>query len=176
MICGSNRFVRTPMHSQTLSRALIAAALLAASLFTAVSGHAADKPKEAAFGGGKGKGAFLTRNQLRDCMAQQAKVKQTQDDMMALQDKLGADKAEIGKTGETLKADLEALDRTNPEAVSAYNERAVARDKRIDEYQQQVDQFNARVETVRTEREAFSKACENRRYFEDDEAAIRKGK
>lgn len=159
------------MHTQTPFRALIAGALL-----IALSGHAADKPKEASFGGGKGSGAFLTRNQLRDCMAQQAKVKQTQAEMMALQEKLNADKAEIGKTGETLKADLEALDRTSPDAVNAYNERAVARDKKIDEYQQQVDLFNGRVDGVRAEREAFSKACENRRYFEDDEAAIRKGK
>lgn len=159
------------MHTLTLSRAL-----LGATLFIAIAGHAADKPKEASFGGGKASGAFLTRNQLRDCMAQQAKVRQTQADMVALQDKLAADKADIGKTGETLKADLEALDRTSAEAVNAYNERAVARDKKIDEYQQQVDQFNARVDTVRAEREAFSKACENRRYFEDDEIAIRKGK
>jgi hypothetical protein len=167
------------MHIQSSSRAILRAAsfaLGAATLLIAVCSHAADKPKEATFGGGKGKGAFLTRNQLRDCMAQQSKVKQTQADMLAQQEKLNADKVEIGKTGETLKADLEALDRTNPEAVNAYNERAGARDKRIDEYQQQVDQFNARVEAVRTEREAFSKGCENRRYFEDDEIAIRKGK
>jgi len=162
------------MHTLTLSR--LARALLGAALFITIAGHAADKPKEATFGGGKGGGAFLTRNQLRDCMAQQAKVKQTQAEMMAMQDKLNADKAEIGKAGETLKSDLEALDRTNPDAVNAYNERAVARDKKIDEYQQQVDQFNGRVDGVRAEREAFSKACENRRYFEDDEAAIRKGK
>jgi len=159
------------MHTQIPFRALLASALL-----IAISSHAADKPKEATFGGGKGGGAFLTKNQLRDCIAQQAKVKQTSADMQAMQDKLNADKADIGKTGETLKADLEALDRTSPEAVSAYNERAVARDKRIDEYQQQVDQFNGRVDAVRAEREAFSKACENRRYFEDDEIAIRKGK
>ena len=163
------------MPIQTSSRALFGA-LLAATLLIAASSHAADKPKEATFGGGKGSGAFLTRNQLRDCMAQQVKVKQTNADMVAMQDKLNVDKAEIGKTGETLKADLEALDRTSPEAVNAYNERAVARDKKIDEYQQQVDQFNSRVDTVRTEREGFSKACENRRYFEDDEIAIRKGK
>ena len=159
------------MHNHTSFRALIASALL-----IALTSHAADKPKEATFGGGKGGGAFLTRNQLRDCMAQQAKVKQTQTEMTALQDRLNTDKAEIGKAGEALKADLEALDRTSPDAVNAYNERAVARDKRIDEYQQQVDQFNGRVDGVRAEREAFSKACENRRYFEDDEAAIRKGK
>lgn len=159
------------MHTQIPFRALLASALL-----IAISSHAADKPKEATFGGGKGSGAFLTKNQLRDCMTQQAKVKQTSADMQAMQDKLNTDKADIGKTGETLKADLEALDRTSPEAVNAYNERAVARDKRIDEYQQQVDQFNGRVDAVRAEREAFSKACENRRYFEDDEIAIRKGK
>jgi len=159
------------MHTQTPFRALLATALL-----IAVSSHAADKPKEATFGGGKAGGAFLTRNQLRDCMAQQGKVKQQQAEMLTLQDKLNTDKVEIGKTGETLKADLEALDRTSPDAVNAYNERAVARDKKIDEYQQQVDQFNGRVDGVRAEREAFSKACENRRYFEDDEAAIRKGK
>jgi len=159
------------MHTQTFSRVLMAAAL-----FITIAGHAADKPKEGSFGGGKATGAFLTRNQLRDCMAQQAKVKQTNAEMLSMQEKLNADKAEIGKTGETLKADLEALDRTNAEAVNAYNERAVARDKKIDEYQQQVDQFNSRVDTVRNEREAFSKACENRRYFEDDEIAIRKGK
>lgn len=159
------------MHTQIPFRVLLASVLL-----IAISSHAADKPKEATFGGGKGSGAFLTKNQLRDCMAQQAKVKQTSADMQAMQDKMNADKADIGKTGETLKADLEALDRTSPEAVNAYNERAVARDKRIDEYQQQVDQFNGRVDAVRAEREAFSKACENRRYFEDDEIAIRKGK
>jgi len=163
------------MHTQTPVRLPIRLLLTAALLFAA-SSQAADKSKEATFGGGKGGGAFLTKNQLRDCMTQQVKVKQTNADMLAQQEKLNADKAEIAKTGETLKADLEAIDRTSADAVNAYNERAVARDKKIDEYQQQVDQFNSRVDTVRTEREAFSKACENRRYFEDDETAIRKGK
>jgi len=171
MIRVSDRFALNPMDTFTVKRVLLCAAL-----FIAIGGHAADKPKEASFGTGKASGAFLSRDQLRACMTQQAKVKQTQAEMAAMQDKLAADKAEIGKAGEALKADLEALDRTNPDAVNAYNERAVARDRKIDEYQQQVDQFNARVEPVRTEREAFSKACENRRYFEDDEIAIRKGK
>ena len=159
------------MDTQTFSRALIGAAL-----FVTLAAHAADKPKEAAFGAGKATGAFLTRDQLRDCMAQQAKVKQTSAEMLALQDKLNADQAEIGKSGEALKADFEALDRTSPEAVNAYNEGVAARGRKIDEFQRQVEQFNARVEPVRVEREAFSKACENRRYFEDDAIAVRKGK
>ena len=36
--------------------------------------------------------------------------------------------------------------------------------------------FNGRVEAAKPEREAYSKACDNRRFFEDDEIAIKKGK
>ncbi|HEY9066228.1 MAG TPA: hypothetical protein VIO33_14680 [Burkholderiaceae bacterium] len=160
------------MHTpQILIRALLGAALLSSA---ATAGFAAGK--EASFGGGKGTGAFLTKAQLRDCINQQAKVKQQDGELQGQQDKLNADKAEIGKRGDTLKAQLETLDRTNPDAVNAYNEQAAARDKMIDDYQDQVNQFNARVQAFNTERESFTKSCSNRRYFEDDEIAIRKGK
>lgn len=151
-------------------------ALLGAALLTAAAGHAADKPKEATFGGGKASGPFLTKAQLRDCMDQRTKVRQQQADLLTTQDKLKADKAEISRSGDELKADLEKLDRTNLEAVNAFNARSAERDKMIDAYQEQANQFNARVEQANTEREAYTKACENRRYFEDDEIAIRKGK
>ena len=85
-------------------------------------------------------------------------------------------KADITRSGDELKAKLDALDRTNSDAVTAYNDQATARDKQIDEFQSRADAFNARVEANKTEREAFGKACDNRRYFEDDEIAIRKGK
>ncbi|HKX44208.1 MAG TPA: hypothetical protein VJO99_23825 [Burkholderiaceae bacterium] len=160
------------MHTpQILIRTLVAAALLSSA---ATAGLAAGK--EATFGSGKASGPFLTKAQLRDCMNQQTKVKQQDTDLQAQQDKLNADKAEIGKRGDTLKTQLEALDRTNPEAVNAYNEQAAARDKMIDDYQDQVNQFNTRVQAFNTERESFTKNCSNRRYFEDDEIAIRKGK
>ena len=160
------------MHTpQILIRALLGAALLSTA---ATAGLAAGK--EATFGGGKGSGTFLTKAQLRDCMNQQAKVKQQDTELQAQQDKLNADKAEIGKRGDTLKAQLETLDRSDPDAVSAYNEQAAARDKMIDDYQDQVTQFNTRAQSFNTERDAFTKNCSNRRYFEDDEIAIRKGK
>lgn len=159
------------MPNPTLLRALLGAALLAAAV-----GHAADKPKEATLGGGKGAGPFLTKAQLRECINQQSKVKQQQADLTSAQDKLNTDKAEIGRRGDALKAQLETLDRTNPDAVNAYNEQAAARDKMIDDYQEQVTQFNGRVDAAKAERDAYAKSCENRRYFEDDEIAIRKGK
>ena len=62
------------------------------------------------------------------------------------------------------------------EAVAAYNEQTEARDKQIDDYQARVTAFNARVESNKTDRDAYAKGCENRRFFEDDEIAIKKSK
>ena len=152
----------------SLSLLILAAALSAAPTW------AADK-KEASFGKG-GTGAYLTRDQLRTCLAHQDRVRQQNDDVVKEQAALTAMKADIARSGDELKAKLDALDRTDPDAVTAYNDRASARDKQIDDFQARADAFNARVEANKAEREAFGKACDNRRYFEEDEIAIRKEK
>jgi uncharacterized protein (DUF3084 family) len=155
---------------RTLPTTLLALTLLATS-----AAFAADKPKkEGAFG--KGGGAMLTKEQLRSCMSQKTKVAQQDDELTKEQGSIGAMKDEIARNGDALKAKLEALDRTNVEAVTAYNDEAQARDKQIDDYQARVTAFNTRVDAAKTERDAFSKACENRRFFEEDEIAIKKGK
>ena len=138
---------------------------------------AADKPKkELGFGAGKPTGGALTREQLRACLAQQEQVAQRDAALPKDKDAMAATQEGIVRNGETLKATLDALDRTDEKAVAAYNEQAQARDKQIDEFRARVDAFNARVEAAKTEREAFVKACGNRSYFEEDEAAIRRGK
>jgi hypothetical protein len=152
---------------------LLTGALLAAAV---TAGHAADKPKESSFGKGKATGAFLTKDQLRVCLTQQARLAQQDAAMLKDQAELTAIKAELVRGGSELKEQLAALDRTNQEAVNAYNERSIERDKSIDDYEARVPQFNSRVEAARTEREAFATSCDNRRFFEEDEIAIRKGK
>ena len=160
------------MRTDMLIRTLLILTLLAAG-----AGHAADKPKkEASFGGGKAAGPFLTRDQLRVCLAQQAKVAQQDDEMRKDQAALAEAKTDLARSGESLKANLETVDRTSPEAVAAYNDQAEARDKQIDDYQARVTAFNTRVEALKAERDAFGKGCDNRRYFEEDEIAIKKGK
>ena len=109
-------------------------------------------------------------------MNQKAKLAQQEEDLTREQAALATTKGEIGRSGDALKAGLETLDRTNAEAVAAYNDQAQARDKQIDDYQARVTAFNTRVDAAKTERDAFSKACENRRFFEEDEIAIKKGK
>jgi hypothetical protein len=148
--------------------------MIPATILLATSSSAADK-KEASFGKG-GTGAYLTRDQLRTCLAHQDRVRQQNDDAAKEQAALTAIQDELARSGGELKAKLDALDRTNPDAVAAFNDQTTARDKQIDEFQARVDAFNARVETNKAERDAFGKACDKRRYFEEDEIAIRKEK
>ena len=147
------------------------------ALWLAVPGaQAADKPKESSFGKGKPGGPLLTRPQLRDCMARQERVRAQTDETVKLQAGLEQDKAEIAKNGLALKEQFAALDRGNAEAVDAYNAQAQARDKMIDDYEARAPQFNAKVESLQLERAGFAKTCENRRFDEVDEIAIKNGK
>lgn len=164
--------MHTPPPLPSLWNASIACALLAAAFVA----PAADKPRESSFGKGKGSGAYLTREQLRSCLSQQARLASRDEEMLKEQAALASEKADFARSGVELNEQLAALDRTNPEVVNAYNERAAARDKGIDAYEARVPGFNERVEAARAERETFGKACDNRRYFEEDEIAIRKGK
>ena len=156
---------------RTLTRTVICAALLAT-----VAVQAADKPKEAAFGKGKATGAYLNREQLRACLGQQSGIARQDADLLKEQAAITALQAEVARLGPGLKDQLAALDRSNAEAVNAYNEQATARDKMIDDYEARVSQFNTRVEAAKADRDAFAKACDSRRYFEDDETAIKKGR
>jgi hypothetical protein len=160
---------QTPLRSRTLTAALLALVALAPNTTLA-----ADKPKAEA--STKATGAFLTKEQLRTCMAQKSLTAQLQGDLVNEQTALATTRAEITRDGAALKATLDGLDRSNAEAVAAHNELAQAHDKNIDAYQARVAAFNARAEAGKAEREAYGKNCENRRFLEEDEIAIKKGK
>jgi hypothetical protein len=146
------------------------------SVCAAAAASAADAArKEAAFGKG-GSGPFLTREQLRGCLALKARVAKQDEDLVTEQAAINALKDDLVRRGDANKAELETLDRSNAEAVAAYNEKAVARDKQIDDYQARVTAFNTRVGAGQADHDAYAKNCNNHRYFEDDEAAINKGK
>jgi predicted RNase H-like nuclease (RuvC/YqgF family) len=163
----------------TAHRLLVVAALAAAIPTVALSQATPAKPakppsKTGAFGQGKGK--LLTREELRSCMAQQARIREQNEAATREREALEKEKADIVQGGQALKDQLATLDRTNQEAVTQYNEAVAARDKRIDAFEARMPEFNGKVEALQKEREAFSSQCDNRRYDEDDEIAIRKGK
>jgi hypothetical protein len=163
------------MHPSAMHLRILAPVLLTLSVFGLAV--AADNPqKQASFGNGKSGGPILTKDQLRNCLSQQSRSKQQDADLLKEQNSLSATKADIAQSGDSLKQELDSLDHSSETAVAAYNEKAQTRDKQIDEYQARVTAFNDRVESSRSEHEAFSKACDNRRYLVEDEAAIKKGK
>ena len=140
--------------------------------------HAADPPpRQGSFGvKSKAGGPLLSRAQLRECMAVDERVRSLADESARLQAQLDQEKAEVTRAGAALKAQLEAIDRTSADAVNAYNEQAQAFDKRVDAYNAATPAFNAKVEALQRERATFTKDCENRRFDEKDEIAIRNGK
>ena len=154
----------------------VVALLCVGMLGISLPGHGADKPREASFGKGKASGPLLSRAQLRECFPQQERVRTLSDETVKEQAVLTASKGEIDKLSTALQEQLSTLDRTDAAVVAAYNAQVQVREKLIDDYQNGVPAFNAKVETLKTERAAFANACENRRYDENDEIAIRRGR
>ena len=161
-------------HRSLFSRCLLTLLCLVAG--TASLQVNAQKVKEGSFGKGKAGGPLLTRSQLRECISQQQRMAVQGDEALALQSQFDRDKAEIQRQGAALKEELAALDRTNAELVDQYNAKAAARDKAIDDFEVRAAAYNLRVQQLKTEREAFAAACENRRFDEKDEIAIKNGK
>jgi hypothetical protein len=150
---------------------------VAAALLLAACGafaQSADKPRTGSFGKGKGTGPLLTRAELRECLKLQPRMRAFTDEVVAAQAVLDKQKAEISQFGATLKDDLAALDRTNEQALDAYNRRVQEHSQRVDDYNALTPAFNTKVENLQAQRAAFAKGCENRDFDERDEIAIRK--
>lgn len=162
---------------------LLAASLLTATAATAAlaadppkpAAKAASAPKAAARPAAPAKTPVMTRDELRDCMARQERVRTQTDATVQAKADLDAQKAEIARQEQAVKDELPTLDRTSAEAVNAYNAKVQVRDKLIDDYNGRSPAFNAGVESLQNERAAYAKACENRRFDEADETAIKKG-
>jgi len=161
----------TPLNRRLVRLLVAGLALAAASL------HAAPpKAREGTMGGGKAGGPILSVAQLRACMAQQARMQSQEEEAARARQQLSNEIAEIDRAAEALKADLPGVDRSNQAAIDAYKARAVAHDKRVESYEERVPQFNAQVEALNVQRAAFTKACDGRRYLEDDYKDIKAGK
>ncbi len=89
-------------------------------------------------------------------------LKQDQEALQAEQKQLEAEKAALASTG---KPDLEA-----------YNAKATALQAKVADWNQRNDQFSAKAKDLEDQRSAWTDNCSNRRYREDDETAIKKGK
>ncbi|MEO8153014.1 MAG: hypothetical protein ABI605_08090 [Rhizobacter sp.] len=159
-----------------VTRCLVPLAAVSLALAGASLHAASPKPREGTLGGGKASGPIMSMAQLRACVAQQSHIQVQADETAKTQKQLSTDRAEIDRSAAALKESMATLDRTNQEAVQVYVDRAKAHDKLIDTYEAAVPLFNTKAEALQTERADYAKACEGRRYLEDDYKDIKAGK
>lgn len=147
--------------SRFASFAVCAAALVV------VPASAADKAK-AAPAPAQVKDKIMSPAQLRDCLDQKDRLRKDTD--AAVKSKTGVDsmKAEIDRTGDALSSEAPTLDKTDADAVAAYNARVEARNALVDSWKGKVADYNKEAEGVLASKDAYAKSCENRRYDDRD--------
>lgn len=156
---------------------LAAAALVVFSVAAQAAGPVQPKKGNVlSFGQNKATGKLLTRDELRECLAQDVRVKAMSEEAVTLQRALETGKSEIARHAEEINLARETLDRTSKEAVDAFNARGAEQDQRIVTYNERLPAFNAKVEALQAERASFAKNCADRPYDEGDYFAIKRGK
>lgn len=147
--------------------------LFSAALLAAGAQAAGDKLKLGAFGPGKASGPLLSRTELRDCLERMDRLRAGNDRLARERERIERDKADLLRQDDELKAQLATIDRSSEEAVTAFNTRVLERDKARGEFLQRTDAFNTEVTALDGERRQFAQRCENRRFDQDDETALR---
>jgi len=132
------------------------------------------KPREGSLG--KGTGPLLSREQLRQCLAEQDRLKKATAEVLELQHSFEKNRGDIERLGGELEAEKTTLDRTSQAAVDAYNEKARGRGKLIEDYKAAAPQFNERVDKLTDDKHVFAKDCADRKYLEADYDDIKAGK
>ncbi|WP_341889928.1 hypothetical protein [Variovorax sp. YR752] len=157
-------------------RSLAASLTFVAACLPFTADAASDKLRLGIFGSGKGTGPLLTRVELRECLALKERVGTGSEAAAREREQIEKEKAELMRQGEELKAEFEKIDRDSVEALEQHRDRALARDKAIDAFEVRATEFNDRLAALNAERSTFMKRCDNRRFDQVDEEAIRKGK
>ncbi len=155
---------------------LYAVALVLCSTLPMAAAQATDPPAapKGKSGFGSRGGPLLTRNELRACFARQDRIRRETEALARERVPIDAERTRLADRGATLKAELAALDRSSQAEVDAYNLRAAERDRRVDAWDTTSAAYNRRAEALQAEKNTFAKTCDNRRYDEADEIALRK--
>jgi hypothetical protein len=132
--------------------------------------------KQKSFGKAPAKGLVMTRSELRACMAQQERLRTGREEATRMKAQLEQERQDLARSATELKEQFVWLDRYDKEQVDRYNQQAADRDKAVASLQTRMGDFNTQAQAVNADGEAFARSCENRRFDEDDEIAIKAGK
>lgn len=166
----------TSIHRFLTVSSLCLAAVLPLSAVAQSSPAPAKKGNVLTLGKGQGKGALLTRDQLRACLKEQAEIKTAGADAVKAQSEVDAKKAEVDKVTEALQAQRATLDATNEAAVNEFNAKVREREALIDGYNAALPAFNTMAKAYQERQANWQRDCADRPYDEADYFAIQRGK
>jgi chromosome segregation ATPase len=89
---------------------------------------------------------------------------------------LNAERAQLQQGFDALKAEQAQITAGYNEQVTSYNQRAQAHAGEVEGLNSRATQLSSESEAEARERDAWRTACADRRYREDDEIAIKRGK
>jgi len=90
-------------------------------------------------------------------------------------DALDRERVDLQRNQAALEADRAKLGDGAQQAVNAFNTRAQALDQKVADWNQRNAALSELAQAVNRDRDTWTADCADRRYREDDEAAIRKG-
>lgn len=177
-----------------MNRASIATVLCSFALAASPGLYAADAATQGNTlklgGSGSGSGKLLTRDQLRQCLSQQAALKTQGAEALRGREAIDAAKTELARleaelaalAGE-LQAERASVDVSKTEAVEAFNARLALheqkrrhREREVEAYNARLPAYNAQAEAHNAGQQAWQTECADRSYNEADFFAIQRGK
>jgi hypothetical protein len=109
-------------------------------------------------------------------LAELQKQRDKRDEAQRERETLENERQELLKEEDALKAQAKALNQGNADAVAAFNARAAEHDRKVQAWNERNRAAVERAQTWQDENSRWSADCADRRYNEDDEIAIKRGK
>lgn len=122
------------------------------------------------------KGPVLTREQLRQCVAEENAINASGAQVDALQASLEASEASINRLENQINAQEPFVDRYSQESVARFNALIERHKHLVATHNSNLPVVNARVDQVNAAVQRFNSKCADRVYYESDMQAILVGK
>ena len=126
--------------------------------------------------GAKHSGPVLTREQLRQCVAEQNQINGQEEAVERIQSLLQADEAKINALEDRIAAAEPRVDVYSQQSVNSFNALINEHRRLVGAYNSRLPTVNARVDALNAAVDRFNARCAERAYYERDMAAVLGGR
>lgn len=121
-------------------------------------------------------GPLLTRDQLRQCLSQQAALRSQGHEATRAQTELEASRKELSRLETELQSERSTVDAANDGAVTAFNAKLEHWRGLAEAYNAKLPAVNGRIDEYNAAQARWQGECGSRRYDEADYFAIQRGR